>query len=410
MALLHLIEEEIQSLEVSDPFQEGEEPYGKEGILDIKIHLNNNRKINIEMQASYEADWSERSIFYLCRVYAEDLMEGEDYQKLEICIHVGILDFTLLTSPGFHHHIQLLDNKTQELYSDKFQIHVIELSKLNAPFPEEDQEIYHWAKMIAAEKLEVMQMEIQNDPNRQLVFDEAKHISLDLTQRYIYLREFLADWDKRRLQICGAAVLSFALTGCGGEQQEVSPAGQQEAALVQEAPSSEEQAGPAAETPTSGVQTEAETGAVSSSEIGSEAAFAIALENAGVPEGDAYSVKVEPDRENDISIWQVEFETDYGDYDFEIAAGSGRIIGADYEVDEEWLDFLGGFPVDEDGARAAVAGKVDGASADEVRVWEESDDGRVRYEGELYYDGIKYEFELDGQTGILFDWNADMRE
>ena len=172
----------------------------------------------------------------------------------------------------------------------------------------------------------------------------------------------------------------------------------------------EEQAGPAAETPTSGAQTEAETGAASSGEIGSEAAFAIALENAGVPEGDAYNVKVEPDRENDISIWQVEFETDYGDYDFEIAVDGGRIIGADYEVDEEWLDFLGGSPVDEDGARAAVAGKVDGASADEVQVWEESDDGRVRYEGELYHDGIKYEFELDGQTGILFDWNADMRE
>ena len=114
--------------------------------------------------------------------------------------------------------------------------------------------------------------------------------------------------DKRWLQICGAAVLSFALAGCrgsGGGQQAVSPAGPQEAAWVQEAPASEEQAGPAAETPTSGAQTEAETGAASSGEIGSEAAFAIALENAGVPEGDAYNVKVEPDRENDISIWQV---------------------------------------------------------------------------------------------------------
>lgn len=46
----------------------------------------------------------------------------QDYQKLDMCIHVGILDFSLLTSPGFHHHIQLLNNKTSELYSDKFQI------------------------------------------------------------------------------------------------------------------------------------------------------------------------------------------------------------------------------------------------------------------------------------------------
>ena len=50
MALLHLTEEEIQSLEVSDPFQEGEEPYGKEGILDIKIHL---LCLNIKIRSIY---------------------------------------------------------------------------------------------------------------------------------------------------------------------------------------------------------------------------------------------------------------------------------------------------------------------------------------------------------------------
>ena len=139
-------------------------------------------------------------------------------------------------------------------------------------------------------------------------------------------------------------------------------------------------------------------------------AFALALENAEVPEDDAYNVKVEKDRENDISIWQVEFETDYGDYEYEIASADGRIVGADYEVDEEWLDSLGGSPVDEDGARSIAAGKAGGASADEVQIWQESDDGRSRFEGELFWNGIKYEFELDAQTGIIFDWNADMRE
>ena len=95
-------------------------------------------------------------------------------------------------------------------------------------------------------------------------------------------------------------------------------------------------------------------------EIDRDGAFALALENAEVPEDDAYNVKVEKDRENDISIWQVEFETDYGDYEYEIASADGRIVGADYEVDEEWLDSLGGSPVDEDGARSIAAGKAAG--------------------------------------------------
>lgn len=156
---------------------------------------------------------------------------------------------------------------------------------------------------------------------------------------------------------------------------------------------------------------EGQTGeGASAGEIDRDGAFALALENAEVPEDDAYNVKVEKDRENDISIWQVEFETDYGDYEYEIASADGRIVGADYEVDEEWLDSLGGSPVDEDGARSIAAGKAGGASVDEVQIWQESDDGRSRFEGELFWNGIKYEFELDAQTGIIFDWNADMRE
>ena len=153
-----------------------------------------------------------------------------------------------------------------------------------------------------------------------------------------------------------------------------------------------------------------EGNAAGSGELNGDSALSIALENAGVPEEDAYNVKVERDRENDVPIFQVEFETQYGDYDFEIALADGRIVGADYEVDEEWLDALGGSPVTQERAREIAASKVPGSSAGDVQIWEENEDGRVRLEGELFHDGIKYEFEMDADTGIIFDWNADLRE
>ena len=28
----------------------------------------------------------------------------------------------------------------------------------------------------------------------------------------------------------------------------------------------------------------------------------------------------------------------------------------------------------------------------------------------LFLDGMKYEFEIDPQTGRIFDWNADLRD
>ena len=143
-------------------------------------------------------------------------------------------------------------------------------------------------------------------------------------------------------------------------------------------------------------------------EIDRDAALALAMENAGVPEKDAYNMRVERDRENDIPIFQVEFETEHGNYDFEIAITGGKIIGADNEVDEEWLDRLGGSPVAPEEAKQVVQSRAPASSTENIRMWEESDDGRGRFEGELYHDGIKYEFEIDPKTGIIFDWNADL--
>ena len=187
-----------------------------------------------------------------------------------------------------------------------------------------------------------------------------------------------------------AALLLACLTGCGGQAGGAAPGGTAPSG-VQNFPASS-----APETP--------------AGEISREEALAIALENAGVLEGDAYNVKNETDSDNGIPLYDIEFETDYGDYDFEVAMADGRIVGADYEVDEEWLDALGGNPVTAEEAASIVAGKIPGASAADVSVREESGDGRGRYEGELFLDGMKYEFEIDPQTGRIFDWNADLRD
>ena len=143
--------------------------------------------------------------------------------------------------------------------------------------------------------------------------------------------------------------------------------------------------------------------------ISRDQALNVAAENADVPMEDIYNVKIEQDREKEIPVFQVEFETQYGDYDFEIAVADGSIVGADYEVDEEWLDALGGSAVTPEAAKEIIAQKVPGASSEDVQLWQEDEDRRVRFEGELHHNGMKHEFELDAQTGIIFEWNVDFR-
>ena len=161
------------------------------------------------------------------------------------------------------------------------------------------------------------------------------------------------------------------------------------------------------ETPTSDIAPE-ETSppeTAQSAELTKDDALNIALENAGVGADEIYNLKNERDEEGGIPIFDIEFETDYGDYNFEIAISSGKIIGADYEVDEEWLMTLDKNEISAEDAKNIVCEKVPGASAEDVYVREEGQ----RFEGELYFDGIKYEFEIDPNTGRIFDWNADLR-
>ena len=72
---------------------------------------------------------------------------------------------------------------------------MLKLSKPNDSSFKKEQALYYQAKMIAAENLEVMQMQVQDNPYRQAVFDEAKYVSLNPMQRYVYLREFMAAMD-----------------------------------------------------------------------------------------------------------------------------------------------------------------------------------------------------------------------
>lgn len=192
MALLKLKENEIINIEVIDPFELGENETEKEGILDIKVHLNNGQKINIEMQNRYQEDWSERTLFYNCRMFVEGYEHGKTYGEMEPCIHVGILDFNQMKSPGFHHKITLLDEKTQEVYSDKFIFHVIELKKLDETPESEQDELYRWARLIAANSWKEVCEEADGNPYMEEVKEEMKKISQDEKERYLYLREAMA--------------------------------------------------------------------------------------------------------------------------------------------------------------------------------------------------------------------------
>ena len=197
MALLNLKEYEIEKIEITDPFTLGENNEEKEGILDIKLVLNQNRKINIEMQNTYQDDWTERSLFYNCRMFTDGFQKGHPYGELPPCIHVGILNFNQMISPNYYHKFCLMDEKTKEIYSRKFQFHMLELKKLeNVKEKQKRRPLYQWAKLIAAQTWEELEQESKGNKYMERALEEMIKISQDEKERYLYLREEMAESDR----------------------------------------------------------------------------------------------------------------------------------------------------------------------------------------------------------------------
>ena len=195
--LLNLKEKQIKKIEIKDPFTSGENKEEKEGILDIKLTLNGNKKINIEMQNTYQEDWAERSLFYNCRMFTEGFKKGDPYWKLSPCIHVGILNFNMMKSPGYYHKVTLRDEKTNELYSRKFQFHMIELKKTKtAKGKARKHPLYRWARLIAATTWEEVAQESAGNRYMERIQEEMVKMSQDERDRYLYLREEMAASDR----------------------------------------------------------------------------------------------------------------------------------------------------------------------------------------------------------------------
>lgn len=158
-SLLHLNPENIKTIEIKNPIDLSGDVTGKEFILDIKVMLNDDTLINLEMQVLNEHNWPERSLSYLCRAY-DQLYRGQKYEEALPVVHIGFLDFTLHPSnPEFYATYKMLNIKNHLVYSDKFRLSVVNLKCIELA-TEEDKayKIDYWAAIFKAETWEEIRM------------------------------------------------------------------------------------------------------------------------------------------------------------------------------------------------------------------------------------------------------------
>lgn len=156
-----------------------------------------------------------------------------------------------------------------------------------------------------------------------------------------------------------------------------------------------------------------QTSSSSAAAVTEEQAKQIALEHAGLSEGEVTFYRVEQDFDDGQKVYEVEFYSGNTEYDYKISQDTGKVLSSDSDI-EGWAPNTqtGGTSnaVTLEQATQLVLERIPGATMENVRIKAERDDGRDIYEGEVYYDRAEYEFEIDAYTGNFIEWSVDYQD
>ena len=162
-----------------------------------------------------------------------------------------------------------------------------------------------------------------------------------------------------------------------------------------------------------------------------EKAKEIALKHAGLTKAQVSFVRAERDIDDGIEKYDVEFNYDGKEYDYEISAIGGKIIKYDHEIEDVnshnnvTTNTQGSTQNDAANNTSNNTNSTDNISVDKAkqialshagltsskvtfkRTELDFDDGIQKYEVEFYYNNREYSYEINAKTGEILSYEQD---
>ena len=201
-SLLGISVDEILETTVENPILLGESLEDKYFFLDIRVIFNRSAVINLELQVSNEHNWPERSLGYLCRCF-DNLNHGISYRDTKAAYQFGFLDFTLFKDePKFFSRYKLQDTKTHRVYTDKFQLGVVDLTKIGLATEEDKKyKLDMWARMFKAKTWEELRMLATKDKAIERAITSVVQLTEDeMIKEQCRQREEFYGWRKAEIE------------------------------------------------------------------------------------------------------------------------------------------------------------------------------------------------------------------
>lgn len=136
----------------------------------------------------------------------------------------------------------------------------------------------------------------------------------------------------------------------------------------------------------------------------------VALAHAGLSDDQVTFEKRKLEKKHGTQVYKLEFYTqNRQEYEYEIDAYNGNIISFDYDAkDSITSNAASNQTLTAEEAKALALAQVPGAAVSDIQEFKaDDDDGRTEYEGKIIYDGMQYEFEIDGYSGAIRSWEVE---
>lgn len=147
----------IQEIQINNPEIAKDFYDSKYGVLDLKVTLDENIIVNIEMQLQNEYNMEQRSVYYMASTYAMQLAEGSPYTDCKKVIVINILNFIYYKRDSYHSIARMKFEPTQEnervdlgyepedeYATEYLEMHFIELPKFKKKNPEASNRLEQW--------------------------------------------------------------------------------------------------------------------------------------------------------------------------------------------------------------------------------------------------------------------------
>ena len=189
--ILGLSSDEITGLELMDKELTKEELSDKSGILDVKLKLANGTVIDIEIQASWNASFVKRTLFYWAKMYTADFKAGESYDNLHKCITINIIADGFHLNDAVHSEYLLQEKRAHTLLTDVLEVHFLDLQAAKRATEEDSAEnkqvpLINWLRFIGTSDKEERAMIAKTSPILKMLNEQIDILSLSPVERKLY--------------------------------------------------------------------------------------------------------------------------------------------------------------------------------------------------------------------------------